>query len=127
MANVLSLTNVTGSPVTVPATGAPATLITYQVGENNYQALEIKFTATLTTAAGSTAQSIIVEFKFGGVVFESISTTTRAAASDLPLHFNAMARLNGKGALTVTLRANGGSADANSSLTIQNTYILGHY
>lgn len=127
MANILSISNVTGTPVPTPATGAPATLITYALGENNYQAIEIKAMLLLTTTASSTPQTIIVELKFGGVVLENFVKTITAAVTETYIQLDWMARINGKGNLTVTLRANGGTADANTNITVQNTYILGHY
>lgn len=128
MANILSLTNTTASPVTIPASASPTTLVTYLLGENNYQAVEINSTIVVNGAAGSTAQSIIFEFKFNGVVQESLTKNIFAAANqEYPITFVAMAKVNGKGTLTLTVRANGGTADVNTNVVVQNAYILGHY
>lgn len=126
MANVLSLTQQTGSPVTIPASGSPSTLLTYQASENNYQAIEIKTTVLIITAGGSVAQDLSFEFKVNGVTKEMIIKKAKAAVDDHVLHLNYLDRINGKSAITLTVRGLT-SADAGTNVTVQNVYILGHY
>ncbi len=125
MANILSLSNTTGSPVTIPVAASPATLITYSLGENNYQAIEITATILLTTAGTSTAQDVTFEFKSGATVLETIIKKSKAAVDDHILSLDLMTKVNSKAVLTLTVKA--AAADANTSATVQNTYILAHY
>jgi hypothetical protein len=125
MANILSLSNTTGSPVTVPVAASPATIATYALGENNYQAIEFNVTILMVTAGTSTAQDVTFEFKNGATVMETIIKKSKAAVDDHLLHLSLMAKMNAKATITLTVKA--AAADANTSVTVQNTYILGHY
>ena len=126
MANILSLSNVTGTPTSLPASGAPATLITYAVGENNYQAIEVKAMINLVTTSGTVAANVIYELKTGATVLETITKAVTAVANDQVITMNLMAKLNAKATLTLTVRCSS-AADATVVSTVNNTYILGYY
>lgn len=128
MANILSLSNTSGSPVTVPANGSPSVLSTLLVGENNYQAIELEAMLTLTTAGGSAAQSIEFDFRIDGVVQKTYTKNTTAAASTTPYNIKWMARVNKKCTITLTLKAaSGGAVDANTNAVVNALYAQGHF
>ncbi len=126
MGNILSLTNVTGTPTSLPASGAPATLITYSVGENNYQAIQVIATINLVTTAGTVGANVIYELKSGATVIETITKAVTAVANDQVITINLMAKLNAKATLTLTVRSSS-AADATVVSTVNNAYIIGHY
>ena len=126
MANILSLTNVTGTPTSLPASGAPATLITYSLGENNYQAVELNAMINLVTTAATVGANVIYEFKSGATVLETITKAVTAVANDQVITIALMAKINGKATLTLTVRSSS-AADATVVSTVNNTYIMGHY
>jgi hypothetical protein len=127
MANVLSNSITTGTPVTVPAAGAPATISTLKVGENNYQALEILSTVSMVNTGGATvAQDVAFDIRWNGVVVETIPKTNAAAAGQFLIPIMCLLKKNGKGTLTVTVRGLT-SADATSSVTSLNFFVMGHY
>lgn len=128
MTNILSLSNTSGNPVTVPATASPATLATLTVGENNYQAIELSSMVTITTAGTSTAQNIDIDFRIDGVVSKTFALNTLAAVHVRPTNLQWMVKVNKKCTLTMTLKASsGGAADANSNVVVNSFYAEGHF
>ena len=126
MANILSLSNVTGTPTSLPISSSPATLITYSVGENNYQAIHVIAMINLVTTSGTTPANVVYELKSGATVLETITKAVTAVANDQVITINLMAKLNAKATLTLTVKSSS-AADATVVSTVQNTYILGYY
>lgn len=137
MASILSISNTRSTPVTIPASASPTTLVTFNVGENNYQAVEVDSTVTITTAAGSTSQAIIFEMRVNGTVIpattgqagiiKNIVAAGAVGTLDTVTPIRIIAKVNNRASVTLTVRANGGTADTNTTVTVQTAYALAHF
>lgn len=128
MANILSLSNTSGLAVTVPANASPATLATLQVGENNYQGIELEAALTLTHGGTSTAQNVEFDFRIDGVVQKTYTKNILASTGITPHLLKWLVKVNKKCTLTLTLKvASGGAADANTNVVVNAFYAQGHF
>lgn len=137
MASILSISNTRSTAVTIPASASPTTLVTFNVGENNYQAVEVDSTVTITTAAGSTPQAIIFEMRVNGTVIpattgqagiiKNIVAAGAVGTLDTVTPIRIIAKVNNRASVTLTVRANGGTADTNTTVTVQTAYALAHF
>ena len=123
MAQVLTFSNTDGSATGMPILASSATLVSYALGENSYDMVEIELTVLITTNASSTAQDITINFLEGSNSLETIVKKSKAAIDDHVLNLRFVAKVNKKTTLTVKIGAT--AADAtNTQFTLKNYSII---
>ncbi len=123
MGTILASSNTDGTPTNMPILASSATLLTFALGENNYDLVEVEVTVYIVTAAGSTLQDMTFNFLEGANSIETIVKKSRAAADDFVLNLRFVGKVSKKTTLTVKVGAT--AADANTQFTLKNYTVTG--
>lgn len=107
-----------------PAVGA-ATMATTNISENRFPFLKVTAMVKIVTTGTSTAQTLTFNVidSVGPTTLQAFTYGATATAQNYLLHISAIYRKNTAG--TITLQLGGGTADANTTITLQQWYIEG--